>query len=1273
MGRYRPSGSLPAPVPENEAGRLSALCGYQVLDTAFDPDFDDIARLAAEICGTPISLVSLVDADRQWFKACVGLEVGETHRDDAFCAHAILNPDDVMVVPDALADDRFASNPLVMTDPFIRFYAGVPLVSPGGHAIGTLCVLDRVTRVLTDEQLDSLRALGRQVVAQLELRRSLGDEAVRTAEDITAKAKATTSDVAAPATVGADDRSLRRSVAVAVVTIAAVALILQVGDGTEPTKAFSDVSFVAASGVAAVTSFRRARRESTVATGWRWIGIACGTWCLGAVAWLYYGITRQHEYPFPSVADAGFLGYVVPALVGLWLLRSPESRRISRVRSLLDGAVIASAVLFVSWAGVLGPLYNSPVSGLMERVVGLAYPIVDVTVLSMILALGMRQPPAARLRWALLGGGFSVLAITDSVYTYRVLSGGYEIGHLFDLGWVAAFVLIAVAAATPGRPSTSQERRLTFIQEMVPYAPVGVAIAVAATSPLIGPSSSQFLLWSGALALALATARQAVVVADKIALANGLEARVGERTAEVEEQRQFLSAVLDNLEEGVVACDADGNLTLVNEAVEDMYGDALERVHADDRADRYGLRNPDGLTPLRADEVPLARALGGEIVRNAEVAVVQEGQPARILSANGRPIRSAGGEIVGAVAALHDVTDRVRALRDLERRASLDDLTGLLNRASFHLELHRVMTVSPRGSFALLLLDVDDFKQVNDTLGHMVGDALLVEVGERIRSCLRKDDKVARLGGDEFALILPDGDQEDAVRAATRTIEVLSEPAIIDGTSVHVQASIGVMVGGADEETPTGILRAADLAMYVAKTRGKGSYAMFEPEMEAAASSRLALENDLRQSLHQGQLHLAYQPVVDLRSGRLNGVEALLRWQHPSRGAVLPGEFIPTAEESGLILPIGEWVIEEACRQLAEWDRTTGNASPHMTMAVNVSLRQVQRPGLLQIVAQSLRASGVRPERLVLEITESALMDDKEIIERLQELHDLGVRIAIDDFGTGYSSLSRLRSCPVDVVKLDRSFVAEIHEEDLDVPILQATVAMAAGLNLGVVAEGIETAEQFSYLRRLGCAEGQGFLMSRPVSPEAIVELLRRAPRMAPEQWERQGSRQSRELEQLIQSSISPAVELEEFVRPLLRQLERVTGLESTYLTRIDWDAVAQRIMFSRNSGDITIPEGLVVNWCDTLCRRALSGGPTNVDDVPTVYPDSAAARDLGIVSYVTVPVEVEPGTVYGTLCGASSKAKTLNESDMAAVRFFARLVAEKLHQGINAGQVSTS
>lgn len=1258
--RYRPPVVQAPAFPHNESARLASLQGYHILDTLPEADFDDIARFAANICDTPISLISLIDTDRQWFKARIGITLSETPR-DAVCAHAIIDPTNIMVVPDVLADDSFATNPLVSADPYVRFYAGVPIVTPDGHALGTLCVLDRIPRTLTEDQLSGLRALGRQVTAQLELRRRLGAETITSAQEVpgeetSARSRTKTRPFSTPLFERLRPRTLLAALAAIIVTT----VVLQIGDGSGPTMIFSDACFVVFSGIAGLSCLQRSRRVSLGAEGWRWLGIACLVWCAGAVAWAYFGITRNNQYPFPSVADLGFVGYVLPALIGLWFLRGTQQRKATWIW--LDGGTIAAAVLFISWATVLGPMYNGPASSTFVRIVSLSYPIVDVTVLSVILALGMRQAVGSRLPWGLLGSGFAVLAITDSTYTYRQLNGGYEVGHLFDVGWVVAFILIAVAATvTAPSACSTREHRVSAVQELIPYIPIAIAIIIAVGSGRVGPHSAPFLFWFGILAFVLFAARQVVVIIDRTGLSNDLEGYVASRTAELTTQKQFLKTILDNLEEGVFACDVEGNITLFNNSMNRLYGEAPRPAQAALWPQYLNITRADG-EPMERESLPLRRALRGETLHDAEFAMTPPGQTPKIMSANGRPITGIDGEITGAVLAVRDITDRLRARRALERQALRDELTGLGNRASFNQDLSGILTSIDHPDFAVLLLDLDDFKRVNDTLGHIAGDTLLIEVGNRLRACLRDGDTVSRLGGDEFTVVLLPSDETQAAGLAARILEEIAAPMLIEGTDVHISASIGIVVNHGPD-TPIQLLRAADLAMYVAKTSGKASFAMFDPEMEASAAEALSLESDLRRSLRDSEVHVLYQPVVNLFSGHVTGVEALLRWKHPERGWVAPADFIPMAEHSGLILPLGEWVLGEACRQLAQWDHISDANHARISMAVNVSLRQLARPGLIQVVKRALEDSGIAPERVVLEITETALLEDNDTILRLRELHDLGLKISIDDFGTGYSSLARLRTCPVDFLKLDRSFVAEVVDDASDVPILRATVAMAGGLGLGVVAEGIETAAQFNYLRRLGCHEGQGYLMSYPVPAAEIDVLLRENILLAPSAKLPEDAVNEEMLEGLISAAISPAVSLNAFVRPLLETLERLSGVESTYLTRIHWEMLEMEITYSHNAGAIVVSEGLVSKWSETLCCRALAGGPSNISDVPNTFPDSRAAAQLGLITHFTVPIEVEPGVVFGTLCGGSSYSQILTDADMAVVRVFAQLIAEKLRQ----------
>lgn len=430
-----------------------------------------------------------------------------------------------------------------------------------------------------------------------------------------------------------------------------------------------------------------------------------------------------------------------------------------------------------------------------------------------------------------------------------------------------------------------------------------------------------------------------------------------------------------------------------------------------------------------------------------------------------------GGALLGLLSALGEVS----------RRADLDELTGLANRSCYpgavSTSLARLR--KPGAAVAVLLLDLDDFKHINDSLGHHAGDRLLREVAARIRTTLREGDTVCRLGGDEFAIVLPMSDRNAAQQTAERLLDAIAEVMVLDGTVIEASASIGIALSSSAAEAPEQLLRAADLAMYLAKSLGKGRYAVFKPEMQRAALGRRALESDLREAVRQQLLGVVYQPILDLTTGGLSGVEALVRWNDPKRGAVPPAAFIPIAEQSGLVVPLGAWVLERACEQLRQWDAAGGD--PVLTMSVNVSTRQLERPGLLEVVDRCLEP-GLDPRRLILEITETALTGDAAAaLTTLIELRRRGVQVAVDDFGIGYSSLDRLRSAPICRLKIDKVFVGEISHDAAHVPIVDATVTMGRGLWLDVVAEGVETFAQLAYLRAAGCPFAQGFLLARPL------------------------------------------------------------------------------------------------------------------------------------------------------------------------------------------------
>ncbi len=563
-------------------------------------------------------------------------------------------------------------------------------------------------------------------------------------------------------------------------------------------------------------------------------------------------------------------------------------------------------------------------------------------------------------------------------------------------------------------------------------------------------------------------------------------ARRVDAEAQLHAANSLLSATLDATAEGVLVLDQDGHVTLCNQRFVEMWnlGAEFDSVPAEQRSLRHIVGR------LRDPEEFLARVI--ELQRNpdAETHDVVEFADGRVLERDSRPRRLAG-DIVGRVWSFRDITAHRMLQQELARQASHDPLTGLANTSLFRERLARALEraggADPR--VAVLFVDLDDFKTINDSLGHPVGDELLIGVAERLRGCVRNLDAVARMGGDEFAVLVSDlRTADDAAEIARRILAVVSEPLPVGSRTVVTTASVGIAVAGPGDVVDD-VLRNADAAMYAAKAAGRNRADEFRPELHAAALRRLEIDSQLRGAAARGELVVHYQPVVDLASGEVESLEALVRWNHPEEGLVAPGEFIPIAENSDLIDEIGAHVLHRACLEAASWPTQPGRVD-RPALAVNLAPRQLQDVGVVDRVRAHLQSTGLPAGRLTLEITESALtLDPATAQRRLEELKELGVRLAMDDFGTGYSSLSHLQRFPIDVLKIDRSFVSTI-TDGVGEALIRAVLDLSHALGIETVAEGVETEEQRSVLVALGCRHGQGHLFSRPVDGATTIRML---------------------------------------------------------------------------------------------------------------------------------------------------------------------------------------
>src|SRR5579872_181454 len=547
-----------------------------------------------------------------------------------------------------------------------------------------------------------------------------------------------------------------------------------------------------------------------------------------------------------------------------------------------------------------------------------------------------------------------------------------------------------------------------------------------------------------------------------------------------QQDQRLLHTVLENMSQGVLMFDADARLVFCNRRYIEMYALPADAAKAGSSLLDLLKHRLAARTFLGDPEEYIAELLAKIAEGNTFHSVVTAGD-GRAISVLNKPLADGGW-----LATHEDVTERRRAEERIAHMAGHDALTDLPNRVLLRERLeHELKRVKRGENLAVLCLDLDHFKSVNDTLGHPIGDELLKLVADRLRGCTREPDTIARLGGDEFAIIMTQMHQPgDAAALSRRIRDSIIKPYQVDGHQIITDISIGISIAPIDGVEPDQLLKNADMALSGAKGDGRGMYRFFEQEMDKRMKDRRGLEMDLRQALNNGEFELHYQPLVNLQTNEITAFEALLRWNHPTKGLISPADFVPIAEETGLIVSIGEWVLRVACKETANWPE-------YVKVAVNLSPAQLKSKNLMAIVMSTLEDSGMRPERLQLEITETMLMQNTfATLGMLHQLRKLGVQIAMDDFGTGYSSLSYLRSFPFDKIKIDRSFIQDLSNGAEPRAIVHAVAGLAKCLNMISTAEGVETQQQMDTLQAVGCTEMQGYLFSRARPAGEVMQLF---------------------------------------------------------------------------------------------------------------------------------------------------------------------------------------
>ena len=854
--------------------------------------------------------------------------------------------------------------------------------------------------------------------------------------------------------------------------------------GFEPSPALdfylllSDVPASFAAAWLAIVAARSAHQPAARRT-WKFLSAAIVTYIIGNLIDFYYRAAEIES--FPSFADVAYLTFFPILFGGFVVAVRASSLRVSWGRLLLDSAILVLGFGTFFWFFVISPAAAASEEEFARFALTQVYIALDCLMLMAIGVLLMNSTscPLRKTTLVMLTGGFGMMFLADIVWATAVVSGNYLPGNFSDVLYLACYVGVAGAAQVQIRDKSRPERQKnasgSTMTQVIAYAGLGLSFFVLVyfaaddgRSPVTVMTISIFVL------AILVMARQGVILRD--------DAQVRQRRAVDLVEARFAS-LIRNASDVIMIVDGDGRIEYASPAVQRTFGLWHDDLVGRKLAEIWREADRERIAAFLAEVM----ATRGVSIGPVELSVDTKARHFNLECVGSNLLDDPA--VKGLALNLRDVTER-KALEDqLRQLAFHDPLTLLANRSLFRNRVEHALALSRRTQerLAVLMIDLDNFKNVNDSLGHDIGDRLLQTAAQRLVKCTRAADTVARLGGDEFAVLLEGvSTLEQAEEIAASVTEAFRLPISIDGDDLLVTTSIGVALSEPGNDTEH-VLRNADIAMYNAKAAGKARHVVFHARMQEQLRERLRLEDDLGQALARNEFFLEFQPIVDLKTTELLGVEALVRWQHPEQGRLLPGQFIPMAEETGQIVELGRWVLLDACCRVKQW-RDSIAAGSGLRVAVNISGRHLQQGDLVADVRNALEVSGLEPESLLIELTESTMMHNSESnLLRLKDLKSLGVRLAIDDFGTGYSSLSYLHRFPIDILKIDRSFVSRLTESSEGPKLARAVVMLGETLGLETVAEGVEMEDQVTQLLQLGCVAAQGFLFSHATSLDVVA------------------------------------------------------------------------------------------------------------------------------------------------------------------------------------------